>query len=127
MKINNDWKLLVGNNGLTEVNGSLNVANNLQVSGTIGLGSGTISKFIRIETTMSITYAANDFTTLTVTATGAAAGDNVVLNFTGDIGSLIISQVWVSATNTVSLKLYNPTGTSNPFPNNIPVRIILTR
>lgn len=127
VKINNDWKLLVGNNGLTEVNGSLNVANNLQVSGTIGLGSGTISKFIRIETTMSITYAANDFTTLTVTATGAVAGDNVVLNFTGDIGPLTISQVWVSAANTVSLKLYNPTGTSNPFPNNIPVRIILTR
>jgi hypothetical protein len=127
VKINNDWKLLVGNNGLTEVNGSLNVVNNLQVSGTIGLGSGTISKFIRIETTMSITYAANGFTTLTVSATGAAAGDNVVLNFTGDIGSLIISQVWVSAANTVSVKMYNPTATSNPFPNNIPVRIILTR
>ncbi|MCP9766526.1 LytTR family transcriptional regulator [Lacihabitans sp. LS3-19] len=127
VKINNDWKLLIGNNGLTEVNGSLNVANNLQVGGTLGLGSGTISKFIRIETTMSITYAANNFTTLSVTATGAVPGDNVVLNFTGDIGSLLISQVWVSSSNTVSVKLYNPTATSNSFPNNTPVRIILTR
>lgn len=127
IKINNDWKFLVGNNGLTEINGSMNVANNLQVGGTIGLGSGTISKYLRIETTMAITYEANSFTILTVTATGAVSGDNVILNFTGDIGSLIISQVWVSAANTVSVKIYNPTAASNLFPNNTPLSIILTR
>lgn len=112
---------------ILEVNGSTTIKNNLKVEGAINLGSGTISKFIRIETTMSITYAANTFTTLTVNATGASIGDNVILNFTGDIGSLIISQIWVSAANTVSVKIYNPTATSNTFPNNIPARIILTR
>jgi hypothetical protein len=121
IRLGNDWKLTVSRAGVTAINGDL------QIGGTIGVGGGTITKHIRIETTMGIVYPANNFTTLTVTAIGAAVGDNVILNFTGDIGSLIISQVWVSATNTVSVKLYNPTGSSNAFPNSIPVRIILTR
>lgn len=126
VKINNDWKFLVGNNDLTEVNGTMSVSNNLQVGGTIGLGSGTISKHIRISTTMSMVCPANTFNTLTVTATGAALGDNVILNYLQDIGSLVISQVWVSAANTVSVKVYNPTGSST-FPTNYDVRVILTR
>lgn len=127
VKLGDDWKFTVSRSGVANVNGSLSVTNTLQVGGSIGVGSGTITKHIRIETTMGFIYAANNFTTLTVTATGAAVGDNVILNFIQDIGPLIVSQVWVSAANTVSVKLYNPTAASNNFPTNMPVRIILTR
>lgn len=114
VRINNDWKLLVGSTGIT-------------VPGSINIGSGTLSKHIRIETSMAGTYPANNFITHSFTATGAAVGDNVILNFTADIGPLIVSQVWVSAANTISVKLYNPTASSNAFPTSLPVNVILTR
>jgi hypothetical protein len=114
--------------GSATIKNNLNVNANLDVNGTINVGAnGTLSKYLRVSTTMGIIYPANNFTTLTVTVAGAEVGDNVVLNYTADIGPLIISQVWVSAANTVSVKFYNPTGTSNNFPNNTPVRVVVTR
>lgn len=110
-----------------EVVGSTTIKNNLSVNGNINIGSsGTLSKYLRVSTTMNVVCPANSFNTLTVTATGAAMGDNVILNYLQDIGSLIISQVWVSAANTVSVKVYNPTASST-FPTNYDVRVILTR
>lgn len=111
------------------VSTNANVNGNLDVNGTINIGSsnGTLSKYLRVATTMGIVYTSSAFTTLTVTVTGAEVGDNVILNFTADIGPLVISQVWVSAANKVSVKFHNPTGASNSFPNNTPVRIIVTR
>jgi poly(3-hydroxybutyrate) depolymerase len=125
-------KVLLGSGSPTtsdvlEVFGSTTIKDNLSVNGNINIGSsGTLSKYLRVSTTMDVVCPANSFNTLTITATGAALGDNVILNYIQDIGSLIISQVWVSAANTVSVKVYNPTASSS-FPTNYDVRIILTR
>ena len=52
--------------------------------------------------------AAGGVATTTVTATGAAVGDVSLASFSLDLAGLIITS-YVSAANTVTVKLYNPT------------------
>jgi hypothetical protein len=45
--------------------------------------------------------------TVTMTLTGAATGDHVNLSFAGAIADGLVAQAWVSASDIVSIRLYN--------------------
>lgn len=54
--------------------------------------------------------AANTAATETLTANGVTTADIVTVNKPSDTPGLVIEQAWVSAANTVSIRLYNRTG-----------------
>lgn len=57
------------------------------------------------------TIAANSHAVATVTVQGAATADGVVVNPSLELDNgILIAYAWVSATNTVKIKLYNATG-----------------
>ncbi len=82
----------------------------------IKVGQGTaISKVLRGTVSVNpASVAANSVSTQTVTITGAVAGDSVVLNppAAGLTAGLLVTQVRVSAADTVSVTYYNTTGSA---------------
>jgi hypothetical protein len=67
--------------------------------------------------------AAGASQTLTVTATGATVGQSVQWHTSAVIEAGLIPTLWVSAANTVSVRLYNATGGSiTPASNDWSVR-----
>lgn len=82
----------------------------------IKVGQGTaISKVLRGTVTVDpSSVGANSASTQTVTITGAATGDSVVLNppSGGLTAGLLVAQARVSAANTVSITYYNTTGSA---------------
>jgi hypothetical protein len=82
----------------------------------VKIGQGTaISKVLRGTVSVNpSSVAANSVSTQTVTITGAATGDSVVLNppAAGLTAGLLVTQVRVSAADTVSVTYYNTTGSA---------------
>lgn len=100
------------------VGNTLTVTNNLAASGGITVGGGqVINKIIKVRLTGLLpSFSGNDFTTQTYTVNGATVGDVVVMTPESSVGSqIIISEVYVSANNTVTIRYYKPTSGST-FP-----------
>jgi hypothetical protein len=93
--------------------GSLTTADPLLATG-LTVGSGTqITKILR--GTVSVNPASLNGTTAadtSVTISGAATGDTVIMNAptAGLTAGMFIVGAWVSATDTVKVRLYNSTG-----------------
>ena len=78
-------------------------------------GGSVIGKVLRGTVSVNpSSVAANSVSTQTVTITGAATGDSVVLNppAAGLTAGLLVPQVRVSAADTVSVTYYNTTGSA---------------
>ncbi|GAB2643917.1 hypothetical protein GCM10027035_42640 [Emticicia sediminis] len=134
--LNNSFRLTVDRLGNTSISNNLNVANsitvdnslnvgntltvtnNLAASGGITIGGGqVINKIIKVRVTGLLpSFSGSSFTTQTYTVNGAAVGDVVVMTPESSIGNdIIISEVFVSANNTVTIRYYKPTSSST-FP-----------
>lgn len=79
----------------------------------VGSGGTTVTKILR--GTISVNPASLNATTAadtSITITGAVAGDSVVLNppTAGLTAGMFIVGAWVSAADTVTVRLYNSTG-----------------
>lgn len=85
------------------------------VADSIAVGSGTIITKI-IKGTMTVdpaSLALAAVADLSVTVAGAAVGDIVVVNppAAALAAGFIVAQVWVSATDTITLRFFNAAGT----------------
>jgi hypothetical protein len=105
------------NNNLN-VGNTLTVTNNLAASGGITVGGGqVINKITKVRVTGLLpSFSGNAFTTQTCTVNGATVGDVVTMTPENSVGSeIIISEVFVSANNTITIRYYKPTSGST-FP-----------
>jgi len=86
---------------------------NVDLAGNVfGAGTGTFSNTpINGAATLDFpSIAANAGATLTATVTGAVVGRPVSVGLPAALAADIFAKVWVSATNTVSIRLFNFTG-----------------
>ena len=104
------WKMGTGGNNAL---GSL-LLTNLTASGTVTVGSGTpIARVLSATATLDFpSIASNDTHTLTITVTGAVAGDSVFLGVPAALDAGLIFCASVTATNTVTVRMHNSSGGS---------------
>lgn len=102
--------------GTLEVTGATTFTGAQAAPTSLAIGGGTaITKVVRgtvaVDPASLLTVAAAD---TSITITGAAVGDTVILNppTAGLTAGLLICGAWVSATNTVKVRLYNSTGST---------------
>jgi hypothetical protein len=80
---------------------------------TLGASGTAISRYISATAALDFaSIAANSIGTLTVTATGAAAGDSVHLGPPAAIEAGLMWSAFVSAADTVTIRLHNTTGSA---------------
>lgn len=134
--LNNSFRFTVDRIGNASVSNNLNVANNITVDNNVNIGNTltvtnnlaatggitvgggqVINKIIKVRVTGLLpSFSGNAFTTQTYTVNGATVGDVVVMTPESSVGNdIIISEVFVSANNTVTIKYYKPTSSST-FP-----------
>ncbi|MBW3622699.1 MAG: glycoside hydrolase family 55 protein [Armatimonadetes bacterium] len=85
----------------------------LSLSGSLSVGGGTpVAKLLSTSATLDFpSLSAGDYSDLTMTVTGVAAGDAVqVTPPAAAMAVPVFFQAWVSAPDTVSIRGYNPTG-----------------
>ena len=87
---------------------------NLSTIGTVTVGSGTaITRVLSATATLDFpSIASNDTHTLTITVTGAVAGDSVFLGVPAALDAGLIFCASVTATNTVTVRMHNSSGGS---------------
>jgi len=109
---------------------NLNVGGNFAVSGTLKVSSGgsTITRVLLASSSTldTVSFAASEIKTATVTVTGAAIGDQVNVNPSSSTPNTNFS-VWgyVSATNTITIVAQNRnTTTSQSFSGNVKVSVL---
>ena len=93
--------------------GSL-LLNNLTASGTLRVGGGTVVANI-LSATATLDFpsiATNDTHTLTITVTGAVAGDSVFLGVPAGLEAGLIFCASVTAADTVTVRMHNSSGGS---------------
>jgi hypothetical protein len=87
---------------------------NLVASGTLRVGGGTVVANI-LSATATLDFpsiSGNDTHTLTITVTGAVAGDIVFLGCPAGLDAGLIFCASVTAANTVTVRLHNSSGGS---------------
>lgn len=96
---------------------SVSNAGNLTASGTLRVGGGTVVANI-LSATATLDFpsiATNDTHTLTITVTGAVAGDSVFLGVPAGLDAGLIFCASVTAEDTVTVRMHNSSGGSvNP-------------
>jgi hypothetical protein len=101
--------------GTTSANalGSLNLTN-LTASGTLRVGGGTVvSNILSATATLDFpSISSNHTETLTITVTGAVAGDSVFLGVPAGLDAGLIFCASVTAANTVTVRMHNSSGGS---------------
>ena len=93
---------------------SVSNAGNLTASGTLRVGGGTIVQTI-LSATATLDFpsiGSNDTATLTITVTGAVAGDSVFLGVPAGLDAGLIFCASVTAANTVTVRMHNSSGGS---------------
>lgn len=99
-------------------------------SGSIAIGSGTaILKVLSATATLDFgSVAADSYADLTITVTGAAVGDTVAIGFpNGSILADLVWSAWVSATNTVTIRVANNSSTTARDPASGTFRATVTQ
>ena len=94
--------------------GGVNATGNLTASGTLRVGGGTVVTNI-LSATATLDFgsiATNDTHTLTITVTGAVAGDSVFLGVPAGLDAGLIFCASVTAANTVTVRMHNSSGGS---------------
>ena len=89
-------------------------AGNLTASGTVRVGGGTVVQTI-LSATATLDFpsiSSNDTHTLTITVTGAVAGDSVFLGVPAGLDAGLIFCGSVTAANTVTVRMHNSSGGS---------------
>jgi hypothetical protein len=87
---------------------------NLTASGTLQVGGGTVVASI-LSATATLDFGSigsNDTETLTITVTGAVAGDSVFLGCPAGLDAGLIFCASVTAANTVTVRMHNSSGGS---------------
>ena len=104
-------------NGANTVLVSTDASGNLTASGTLRVGGGTVVQTI-LSATATLDFpsiGSNDTETLTITVTGAVAGDSVFLGCPATLEAGLIFCASVTAADTVTVRLHNSSGGSvNP-------------
>lgn len=92
----------------------LDSSGNLTATGSVSVGSGTpMTKVLSATATLDFpSIATNDTHTLTITVTGAAAGDSVCLGIPAGLDAGLIFCASVTAADTVTIRMHNSTGGS---------------
>jgi hypothetical protein len=87
---------------------------NLTASGTLRVGGGTVVENI-LSATATLDFpsiGSNDTETLTITVTGAVAGDSVFLGCPAGLDAGLIFCASVTAADTVTVRMHNSSGGS---------------
>lgn len=91
------------------------ITGNATASGTLRVGGGTVIQNI-LSATATLDFAsiaASSFQDLTITVTGAASGDTVIINpIAGSATTDVVFTGWVSASNTVTIRASNVSATT---------------
>lgn len=98
--------------------------------GGITLGAGTkITKVLSATATLDFgSITANSYADLTITVTGAAVGDTVAIGFpNGSILADLVWSAWVSATNTITVRVANNSSTTARDPASGTFRATVTQ
>jgi hypothetical protein len=93
---------------------SVSSAGNLTASGTLRVGGGTVVQTI-LSATATLNFpsiSSNDTHTLTITVTGAVAGDSVFLGVPATLEAGLIFCASVTAADTVTVQMHNSSGGS---------------
>lgn len=107
-------KAIVTGTGLVQLGDSVTITGNLTASGTLQVGGGTIVANI-LSATATLDFpsiATNDTHTLTITVTGAVAGDAVFLGVPAGLDAGLIFCASVTAADTVTVRMHNLSGGS---------------
>ena len=108
--------LAIGNGTADSTAGSLSLTN-LTASGTLRVGGGTVVQTI-LSATATLDFpsiGSNGTETLTITVTGAVAGDSVFLGCPATLEAGLIFCASVTAADTVTVRMHNSSGGSvNP-------------
>lgn len=102
----NPGNIAITDNGTRTLllNGSTNKLPTLSINGT-----DSWTKLMRFSASLDFpVVAANSAQDLTVTATGVVVGDRVIAAPGGTYGSPLVWSAWVSASNTITVRLANP-------------------
>ena len=93
---------------------TLDVVGAIAASGTVTIGGGTaIAKVLSATATLDFpSIASNDMHTLTMTVTGAIAGNAVFLGVPAALDANLIWQASVTAADTVTIRMHNASGAS---------------
>jgi hypothetical protein len=89
-----------------------NIGGNLTASGTLRVGGGTVVANI-LSATATLDFpsiGSNDTETLTITVTGAVAGDSVFLGCPAGLDAGLVFCASVTAADTVTVRMHNSTG-----------------
>jgi hypothetical protein len=101
------------NNGTAGTYRDLNLRN-LTASGTLRVGGGTVVTNI-LSATATLDFpsiGSNDTETLTITVTGAVAGDSVFLGCPAGLDADLVFCASVTAADTVTVRMHNSTGSA---------------
>jgi hypothetical protein len=105
---------VVSTNGFTGALTGAVTATTASASTSLTVGGGTaITKIVRGQVTLDpADVAATTVADQNITITGATANDTVIINppTTAVTAGLLVCQAHVSASNTVTVRLYNTTG-----------------
>jgi hypothetical protein len=105
--------LAIGNGTADSTAGSLSLTN-LTASGTLRVGGGTVVASI-LSATATLDFGSigsNGTETLTITVTGAVAGDSVFLGCPAGLDAGLIFCASVTAADTVTVRMHNSSGGS---------------
>jgi hypothetical protein len=100
--------------GLVSFGDSVSITGNLTASGTLRVGGGTVVASI-LSATATLDFgsiSSNHTETLTITVTGAVAGDSVFLGVPAGLDAGLIFCASVTAANTVTVRMHNSSGGS---------------
>jgi hypothetical protein len=107
-------KAIVTGTGLVSFGDSVSITGNLTASGTLRVGGGTVVASI-LSATATLDFpsiSSNGTETLTMTVTGAIAGDSVFLGVPATLDAGLIFCASVTAADTVTVRLHNSSGSS---------------
>jgi hypothetical protein len=100
--------------GLVSFGDSVSITGNLTTSGTLRVGGGTVVASI-LSATATLDFpsiGSNGTETLTMTVTGAVAGDSVFLGVPAGLDAGLIFCASVTAADTVTVRMHNSSGGS---------------
>jgi len=105
---------LSGDASITRIGANHIGVTNLTASGTLRVGGGTVVANI-LSATATLDFpsiGSNDTETLTITVTGAVAGDSVFLGCPAGLDAGLVFCASVTAANTVTVRMHNSSGGS---------------
>jgi hypothetical protein len=109
---------------------SLNTSNQTYLPGPIVVGSGGSAVSKIISTTAAINFgvvAAQDSADLTATVTGAAIGDTLIATPPSGYGAPLVFNAWISAADTVTVRLINPDSLDSADPGSLTWRFTVIK